>query len=250
MEQIPTWIKPFDKIFEQLTYRWDHLQIFDDFLSIAVSNFQLVPTEGLAERMRKTYNEQELKLFAELFHTWVMCTHDAIASDDWIYKDLLGNYYQYLSGKYHKSKLGQFFTPEHLVDCMAAMVIDDETDKVQTVSDPCAGSGRMLLSAHMRLKGKMLAYAEDLDGMCCKICVLNFLIHGLEGEVIHHDALRANHWIQGWKVNAYRKYAVFNIQPISQGESDVMRYRDAEAIKPPEPATLFNQATEEPVIFF
>jgi len=238
MVQIPAWIKPFDKVFSELTYRWDHLQIFDDFLSISISNFQLVPTVGLAERMKAVYDQKELTLFGQLFQTWIMTMNDEIAADEWIYRDLLGNYYEYLSSKYHKSKLGQFFTPEPLVDMMTEMVIDETSQEIQTVSDPTAGSGRMLLSAHMKLKGKMLAYAEDIDPICCKICVLNFLIHGLEGEVIHHDALRQNHWIQGWKVNEHRKYKVINIRPIEQSESDIMRYgtdTPAKANTPPPP---------------
>ncbi|MBS1684778.1 MAG: N-6 DNA methylase [Bacteroidetes bacterium] len=250
MEYLPNWIKPFDKIFTQLTYRWDHLQIFEDFLSIAVSNFQLVPTEGLAERMRSTYNEKELQLFAELFRCWVMTMHNEIKSEEWKYLDILGEYYQYLSGKYHKGKLGQFFTPQPMVDMLTEMTIEEPTDEIQTVSDPTAGSGRMLLSAHMKLKGKMLAFAEDIDGMCCKICALNFLIHGVEGEVIQHDSLRMSDIIQGWHVNPMRKYGAFYIQPITQEESVIMRHKAGEQPKAVQPQLFDKPPAEEHVVYF
>lgn len=250
MIPLPAWIKPFDKVFSELTYRWDHLQIFEDFLSIAVSNFQLVPTEGLAERMRSVYSEKELQLFGELFRAWITCTDEAVRSEEWTYSDLLGNYYEHLSSKYHKSRLGQFFTPETLVEAMTEMVIGEPTEEIQTVNDPTAGSGRMLLSAHMKLKGKMLAYAEDIDGICCKICVLNFLIHGLEGEVIHHNSLLPDDWIQGWKVNPYRKMKLFNVQPIQQSESDIMKYRKAESFKNSVDQPPQNEPTEQLIINF
>ena len=226
MTSIPTWIKPFDEIFMQLSRRWDCSQIFDDFLDVAISHFDPTPNIELDTRMQKVYTEEERKLFSALFSQWLQCTLKELKSDDWIYADLLGNYYEYIAGKFKRSNFGQFFTPEHLVELMTKMIISDATEKIQRINDPACGSGRMLLSAHMFLKGNIIAYAEDLDKMCCKMTVLNFLIHGVEGEVIHHNSLARDHFLNGWYVNQCRRQAIFSVRKIEIENSYIMRRTD------------------------
>lgn len=46
----------------------------------------------------------------------------------------------------------------------------------------------MLLSYNSAHKGCYYV-AEDLDRTCAMMTVVNFLIHGITGEVIHHDSL-------------------------------------------------------------
>lgn len=43
-------------------------------------------------------------------------------------------------------------------------------------------------------------YAEDLDPICVKMCALNFMIHGMLGQVVHHDALKQD-FLGAYEVN-------------------------------------------------
>lgn len=105
---------------------------------------------------------------------------------------------------------GQFFTPAHLCDLTARIQVSREavpTKETQfgkriTINDCACGSGRMLLSAHAYLipkegdpnynsqSWKPYLYADDVDSMCCKMCAVNFMVHGCFGEIRLHDTLK------------------------------------------------------------
>jgi type I restriction-modification system DNA methylase subunit len=87
---------------------------------------------------------------------------------------------------------GQFFTPEPVAD-IVAQIIDapshnEEGRKV--TCDPCCGSGRMLLAAH-KANPAVFLVGVDLDPRCAKMCALNLLFRGLDGDVYHGDSLAA-----------------------------------------------------------
>jgi type I restriction enzyme M protein len=42
--------------------------------------------------------------------------------------------------------------------------------------------------------------AEDIDYSCVLMCLINFLVHGVVGEVIWHDTLTQD-FFGAWKVN-------------------------------------------------
>lgn len=91
-------------------------------------------------------------LFAELV--------DAICRTD---ADILGDLFQ---GSITYGEAGQYFSPEHLAELLARMCVDPEahppSDKPLLVTDPCCGTGRVLMEAakvnpHIELVG------QDID---------------------------------------------------------------------------------------
>ena len=70
------------------------------------------------------------------------------------------------------------------------------------VSDPTCGSGRTLLAFHVRHLGNYLV-AEDIDRTCCLMTVCNFILHGVEGEVIWHNSLEPDSFFEAWKTNEF-----------------------------------------------
>lgn len=118
--------------------------------------------------------------------------------------DLFGQIYEelYLSrGK--ASSQGQFFTPPTISDLMSQIVMgrrEDQTEiKGGKVNDCAAGSGRLLLSHFVevsnkdRSAGRAFYYvAQDSDPVACKMCALNMMIHGMQGEVICQNTLALN----------------------------------------------------------
>ena len=65
-----------------------------------------------------------------------------------------------------------------------------------TVNDCACGSGRLLLAHYIEKSrtdhsaGRRFRYiAQDSDPLVCKMCVLNFMAHGMYGEVICQNTL-------------------------------------------------------------
>ena len=111
------------------------------------------------------------------------------------FADPLGHLYELLISKGEK---GQFFTPEHVADLMAAITIPENTPPGNRVYDPACGSGRMLLAA-AKLNRHFHFYGADVDGLCAKITAVNFLLQSLTGEVAHINSL-TNEFYGGYKI--------------------------------------------------
>jgi type I restriction enzyme M protein len=92
-----------------------------------------------------------------------------------------------------------------------------------TINDPACGSGRMLIAFHAKNPGNYV-FGEDLDPMCCKMACINLMIHGCEGEIVNHNSLQPDDYIQGWSINAdIRKSGLPSIRPLAKENSFVHR---------------------------
>ena len=114
--------------------------------------------------------------------------------------DALGDLFMALSSRKGQQAQGQFFTPVHICDLMVMCTETDEKKTGQRINDPTCGSGRLLLAYHVRHLGNYLV-AEDVNRTCCLMTICNMLIHGCVGEVIHHDSLCPENFMDGWMVN-------------------------------------------------
>jgi hypothetical protein len=93
---------------------------------------------------------------------------------------------------------GQYFTPTHVCDMMAAMSVGNDSLPGQTVCDCACGSDRMLLAA-AKINRHLYLYGADLDNTCCKMALLNMLFSSLTGEIAHINSL-SNQFYTGYKV--------------------------------------------------
>jgi hypothetical protein len=88
---------------------------------------------------------------------------------------------------------GQFLTPEPVCELMARLMISDnqpsnEGDR-KAISDPCCGSGRMLIAAAKIHPGSDLV-GQDVDVRCVRMTALNLAFRNLYGFVIWGNTLR------------------------------------------------------------
>jgi type I restriction enzyme M protein len=111
--------------------------------------------------------------------------------------DLLGQGYEYLlknfaddSGK----KAGEFFTPRAVVNLIVDILDPQEGE---SVCDPAAGSGGMLVATINRMKGKGLdartlnLYAQEVNLTTAGIARMNLFLHEIESAQVHRgDTLR------------------------------------------------------------
>lgn len=132
--------------------------------------------------------------FAELSLLWLQDVATAMERGQWL--DVFGILYEemYLScGK--ASIMGQFFTPQSVSDLMAKITSLGAGDHGK-VNDCAAGSGRLLLAHYIEKSkldhaaGRRFEYvAQDIDPIVCKMCALNFMVHGMYGRVECRDTL-------------------------------------------------------------
>ena len=117
---------------------------------------------------------------------------------DHISNDLLGQAYEYLlknfadeSGK----KAGEFFTPRQVVHLLVA-ILDPQPE--ETVYDPAAGSGGMLVETINAVRSKggdhrtLRLYAQEVNLTTAGIARMNLFLHDIQDfKVVRGDTLRS-----------------------------------------------------------
>ncbi|NKN34266.1 N-6 DNA methylase [Marichromatium bheemlicum] len=132
----------------------------------------------------------------------------AIDKLDWFSarEEGLGNLYEGLLEKNaaeKKSGAGQYFTPRPLIDCLVRLMKPQPGERIQ---DPAAGTGGFLVAADHDIKQRTddlfeltenqaffqrhLAYrGAELVPDTHRLCLMNLMLHGIEGEVHCADTL-------------------------------------------------------------
>jgi type I restriction enzyme M protein len=136
---------------------------------------------------------------------------DAIDRLDWFgaREEGLGKLYEGLLEKNateKKSGAGQYFTPRPLVDCVVRLM---KPQAGETIQDPAAGTGGFLIAAQRYIKDRgaprcMLAADQakckrrtafmglELVPDTHRLCLMNLMLHGINGGVLSGDALSAD----------------------------------------------------------
>lgn len=202
------------KILNKIAYRVNINKVFSDFIQIVVSSFCNGLDEKNYEDAIKNYNDEEKKLFSEAFGTLIL-DYDKISSKDGTWGDIIGNIFEEVNSKHTASYNGQFFTPLSICNLMAEMHRDKEGE---TVNDPSCGSSRNLI-AHSRLNHNnrfdFFYSGYDIDYRCCLMSVINFLMYGLKGVIIHCDTLSLEIY-KGWRI--YLPETGLFVQPLTAQE--------------------------------
>lgn len=180
------------KVLQKIAYRHHFSNVFDDFLTMAVCAFSYGKMEELYFNVSKKYNSEELNLFSQAVAE-MFIEYENYMNDEGSWKDILGNVFEECNSSFTASSNGQFFTPDSVCNLMANLVGDNnECAEGIVVNDCSSGSSRNLI-AHSRLnaKNRINAFyvAQDLDERCINMSVLNFIMFGMKGIVIHMNTL-------------------------------------------------------------
>jgi hypothetical protein len=105
--------------------------------------------------------------------------------------DYLGRVYeeQALANSY----AGQFFTPEPVVELMAAMTMPDTIPDDIIIHDPACGSGRMLIAGIRRNRFATFV-GVDTDLTCIHMAALNCLVRNANTWLIQGNSLSLEAW--------------------------------------------------------
>lgn len=168
-----------------------------DFLDYAIEAFaaEKYTTHDSMQSILSEAKEKSEPYFRLLLY-WFIHVDRQMQHGRWY--DFFGSVYeQMFQSKSKASRMGQFFTPPSVSNLMADIVTHQEGENApQRINDPCCGSGRLLLAHYMQNAtpehcGQSVGYyvAQDLDPVSCKMCALNFMAHGMIGEVHCQDTL-------------------------------------------------------------
>lgn len=227
-------MKEFLKEFTNFVTRngWEIDRVFSDFLQYIVWAHTLPEYGKKIEGWR--YTPEESKKFFDLYSMLVVAVKPEIDRKGWF--DAFGEIYEALIvGKFHRDNSGQFFTPSSLCDLMRDTIAPKEQKIIgKTISDPTCGSGRNLLSFHSVHIGNYYV-AEDIDKTCCLMTACNFILHGVEGEVIWHNTLQPDTFYGAWRTNEQlnrfgsQYYGIPHIREISFEETKLKAFNEKSA---------------------
>lgn len=185
------------KTIDELAYTRSYSEVFEDLVEWMVWQHLFPPGE---KNPLDKYSEKEQQSFLAIFKIiqdevrnrvglWTM-DHGSKHVDDlrsnggWY--DPLGRMYECVTSKNKSSRMGQYFTPEHVVDVMVRINPPANSNEVQKIFDPACGSGRMGLAAATHvLNNKTPSWVtmNDLDPICAKMTAANMCLNGIVGEV-------------------------------------------------------------------
>ena len=197
--EAPAEIRPLEKMLKDFAYNNGKSisQVFDDWLYFIIGNFNMNPEP----QQWWSYTKEQNMQFHKMFEEWIMLMERQIKRHEWF--DVFGELYEScVVSKGTRDCNSQFFTPPSICDLMTVINTGDSKVTGKTVLDPTCGSGRTLLSFHAHHPGNKY-FAEDIDRTCCLMTVANFIIHGIEGEVVWHNSLIPDSWNGGWHTNEY-----------------------------------------------
>ena len=190
--------KDFINCFKKLTYSYNSFNVWSDFVTMfACSISNSLDKEHFDNREKmylqiiKKYKKDEQIIFPELAAIVIMALEENQEQD-------------FLGGIYMKLGLGnkstsQFFTPYHICQLMAEIIIGNITNEVKergyiSINDPCCGAGatliaginvakRILEKENMNYQNHLLIVAQDIDFTVAAMCYIQLSLLGVAGYV-------------------------------------------------------------------
>lgn len=198
------WEKKFIDNFNRLCNRHHSWRVWQDFVDMsacAIANaVDRRPDVWKAREDSymatvKRYSKDELNLISELLGITILALEENPA------QDFLGKFYMQLD--FGSGWHGQFFTPWHIAELMAKMLINDDVKKqiaakgYISINDPCCGAGCMLMAFAKVCKNDMdinyqqsvLFVAQDVDPVVAKMCYIQLSLLGCPGYVVVGNSL-------------------------------------------------------------
>ena len=220
--------KKFRELYNELSRVHNRSNIFADFLKIcAISMYNSFSKNQEMEqeylRTINAYNKEEQSTFAKMCAELIMLYENSNEV-----RDILGEFFQEegLNNKY----LQQFFTPSHISDLMAEIILENENtlrEKIEergfiTMSEPACGAGGMILSLVKALKNRHINYQEellveatDISEICVYMTYIQLSLYGIPAIVYCGNTLTGKilfkmetplFFLQHWKfMQFYRK---------------------------------------------
>lgn len=196
--------REFMKIFDDLCYGQSRYKVWDDFVHMAalsivntVDKTHFQEREERFQRIRKPYTEKQFMGFCSLLST------TTLALEENPFQDFLGELYMRCDlGNDHA---GQFFTPYHICEMMAKIIVSGDEDLIRqevkkrgyvSLCDPCIGGGAMMIGGAQALYGLGINYqqdavfiGQDIDPTVAMMAYIQLSLLGCPGYVVVGNSL-------------------------------------------------------------
>ena len=183
--------KDFDEYMEELGRKHERSKVYVDFMDYYI----YMNSESSERKLPSGYTDKEMKLFDKAYSSFVELMQKLIEKYGWY--DYLGEYYEeYILAGSKASSKGQFYTPRQISSLLSELVGCDVN--MNEAYDPACGSARNLCEYHSR-HPNVRCTGEDLDESACKMAVVNFSCHKINGVVNWIDALTREYMGTSWK---------------------------------------------------
>lgn len=181
------------KLIEILARKRNYAQVFSDLIDWAIAMHHFPPIDF---DLSQFYDKEDQDRIPEIWKLIVIEYRKRVSLWTGVYTptnwyDGLGRMYEALTSKGKSSILGQYFTPDSVVNMMAMINKPAKPNDYCSIYEPCCGSGRLGLAASMYAvsnKSVPIMSLNDIDSICTKMTTLNFCLHGLVAEVTCMDA--------------------------------------------------------------
>ena len=202
------------ELLDYAAYTKDIYRVFMDFVemsAISIANaIPFAPCRDARERMYMDiiggYDKERKFIFPKMLNLLVREMESKALGDG--PEDVLGPLYHSLG--LHSRDAGQFFTPVHVADLMAALNMDRIGEQGYLhVYEPTCGSGVMPCAMAKNMKihdlnycDKMVVTATDIDIKCVYMCYIQLALYGIPARVLHANGLTGERWSE-WSTPLY-----------------------------------------------
>lgn len=194
------WEDKFLKSFQKLTYRHRAWDVWRDYILLhACSISNVLDKENYDQREKRylkiihQYSKEEQAIFPEL------AAYTTMALDQNLEQDFLGKMFMRLD--LGNRSMGQFFTPYHVCELMAEVVVSGALEKIEqhgyiSINDPCCGAGATLIAGVQAIRKKLekceppmnyqnhvLVIAQDIDEIVALMCYVQLSLLGVAGYI-------------------------------------------------------------------
>ena len=190
------YLKEFIATLQHLDHSRNNFEVFRDFLTlstcaIAQPFYRSDEIEQQYLETIKQYNKEQAEQFSQLLALLVSALSEK-------FQDFLGKVYMQLN--LGNARTGQFFTPYHISQMMAEITFVDGKDidkqDIITLSEPCCGSGGMVIAYAETMKKHDINFQErlfveaiDIDEMCFQMAYLQLSLYGIPARVLLGDTI-------------------------------------------------------------
>ena len=190
------YLKEFIATLQHLDHSRNNFEVFRDFLTlstcaIAQPFYRSNEIEQQYLDTVKRYNKEQAEQFSKLLALLVSALSEK-------FQDFLGKVYMQLN--LGNARTGQFFTPYHISQMMAEITFVDGKDidkqDIITLSEPCCGSGGMVIAYAETMKKydinfqeRLFVEAIDIDEMCFQMAYLQLSLYGIPARVLLGDTI-------------------------------------------------------------
>jgi type I restriction-modification system DNA methylase subunit len=170
-------------------------ETFNDFIYLASASLYSWKKDDQVEKeymdIAKNYSVDELSKMSELLYILI----GAFEKSE--HGDFLGKVFMNL--EYADKRNGQYFTPYHVSYLAAKMIIQEKEfpeNRLCKISDPCCGSGGMLIAGAKIMEKRGFNYqhdalfiGQDIDHRCARMAFIQLSLLGIPAIIICGNTL-------------------------------------------------------------